>query len=42
MTLMVKGGGKQWETKTEEEACYDRSHQIALLHTVLMVIFLGM
>lgn len=42
MTQMVKGRGKQWETKTEEEACYGRSHQMALLHIVLMAIFLGM
>lgn len=42
MTWMVMEGGKLWETKTEEEACYGRSHQMALLHVVLMVIFLGM
>lgn len=36
-----KGRGKQWDTKAEEKACYGRSHQMALLHIVLKVIFLG-
>lgn len=41
MTWMVKGGGKDWDTKAEEKACYGRSHQMALLHIVLQVILLG-
>lgn len=37
-----KERGKQWDTKAEEKACYERSHQMALLQIVLKVIFLGM